>query len=55
MKLRNLYQSNSHVLSANVARIPDKCCINDGWEQISCMPKALDFKTRSQERDQNID
>ena len=55
MKLKNLCQSNSHVLSANVALIPDKCYINDGWEQISCMPKALDFKIRSQERDQNID
>ena len=41
VKLKTLYQSNSHVLSANVARIPDKS------KQISCMPKALELKFRS--------
>ena len=59
MKLKNLCQSNSHVLSANVAQIPDKCYRNDGWEQISCMLKAFEFKIRSCDhdlrKDQNID
>ena len=51
MKLKHLYQCNSHVLSANVARIPDKCHINDGWEQIMYNSKALEFKIRSRDHD----